>query len=215
MNENSFNTERCWWMWFLAGFIAGPIATLIHELGHYIPALILGLRGAVLHVSWVSYTGSAEIRSLLQAGHRAEAASLVPLWKVALVDAGGPVISLVLLAAAVLCRRRSLLASAAAGLAAGWRLSAPAGVAAVLLLRTLGSNHAPLAANVDEFNAARALDINPLIVILPAVLAMAYALGILAVAIPKQDRWRLSVALCAGLTASLTIYLNLLGPALF
>jgi hypothetical protein len=208
-------TERRAWMWFLGGLIAGPVATLIHEGGHYITALILGLPGAVLHVSWVSYTGSAEIRELLHAGQAAKAAQIAPLWRVALTDSGGPVISLLLLALTVHCRRRWLLASAAMGLAAGWRFCAPAGVAAVLLLRMISGNHTPLSANVDEFNAARAMDWNPLLVILPVLAAVVCALVVLALAIPKEDRVKLTASLVAGLVVSLAVYLNVVGPAIF
>ena len=122
---SDMETERRTWMWFVAGFLAGPVATLIHESGHYFTALMLGLPGAVLHVSWVSYNGSSEIRTLLTAGQRVQAAQVAALWKVALTEAGGPLISLLLLAVAILCRRRWLLASAAAGVAAGSRNPLP------------------------------------------------------------------------------------------
>jgi hypothetical protein len=202
-------------MWFVAGFIAGPVATLIHESGHYLTALILGLPGAVLHVSWVSYNRSSEIRALLQAGQREQAAHIAALWKVALTDAGGPMVSILLLGAAILCRQRWLLASAAAAIAAGWRFSAPAGVAGALVLRAMIGNRQPLGANVDEFNAARALNVNPLLVILPVLCVVGYGLVALALAIPRAGRLRWSAALCAGLAIGLVLYLNVVGPLIF
>lgn len=53
-------------------------------------------RGAALHATSVSYLGSSEIRAMLQLGNRAAAGQLIPLWKVAVVEGGGPAISLVI-----------------------------------------------------------------------------------------------------------------------
>jgi hypothetical protein len=201
-------TERRWRVWFLAGMIAGPLGTVIHESGHYLTARILELPGTALHATYVSYTGSTEIRELLQARQRDAASQIAPMWKVALAAAGGPVVSLLILGVTILCRRRWLLASVAVGFAEGWRFSAPAMVGAVLLLRAALGNRTRLNANVDEFNVARAMDVNPLLVILPVVLAVAIALVVLVWTIPRADRWRLSLSLGVGLALSLTVYMN-------
>ena len=109
----------------------------------------------VLHSTSVTFDGLNQFLTAIQEGHRADAATIVPPGKAAATDLGGPLVSLVLLIVAVpLTGRRPRAWPVAMGASFAWRFVAPALVTGVLLLRAMAHNRTPLAANVDEYNAA-------------------------------------------------------------
>lgn len=180
--------------WALIGGLIGLLGVAVHELGHYFCALAVGLPGVVLHYSRISYDGSDAIRELALHTPRSLLATQPRFTKPA------PLLRLV---------QSSRLYCSTPRLQSGsyGRAIAPAGVAGVLLLRMFGGNRAPLAANVDEYNAAMAFGLPPLLVIVPVLLAV---LGMYL----SFDRFKTLLSPALGMIVVLAFYFTVLGPLL-
>jgi len=186
---------------------------VLHELGHYLMGWALGLPHLAIHSSSVTFGDSDMLLSALHDGRRTTAAAIVPLGRAAATALAGPSISLVILiSCAGLALRHSRAWVTALGAAVAWRFAAPVAVTGVLLLRTFANNTTPLAANVDEYNAALELGIQPLLLLLPeAALVFASITG-LCLGLRRDGTPNQWIPLLVGLTISAAAYGNVLGP---
>jgi hypothetical protein len=187
-------------MWGGAGALAVPASTLLHELGHYAIYRFFGAPQLELHYSSISFD---------------RAAAGLPGWQVALSEVAGPMVSVVILWLAVWFARR-LSANplvVAMGLVSSLRFYAPFAVGALLILRwALHSRGGALGTNVDEFNAALAAGVPPLLVIAPAVVIVAAGDAMLLRSLPKGRRLMPLIWLAAGTVIGFVGYFRYLGP---
>ena len=185
--------------WVAAGALAVPFTTLLHELGHYAIYHLAGAPELKLHYSSVSFVEAAVPKAIFAAG-----------------EIAGPLVSLLILGVALLIVRfvGPAPAAIALGLAAALRSVILPALAGILILRWILHNHAPLAANVDEFNAARLAGIPALPLIAGFTSFVAGATAILIRSIPSGQRLPSLVWLCAGMSLGAGAYFLYLGPRL-
>ena len=78
--------------WFAGGLVAAPVGILPHEIGHYLVLLALGVPDLALHFVGVTW----DLEEFWLAVFREDytiAATIAPLWGVALSDAAGPLVT--------------------------------------------------------------------------------------------------------------------------
>ena len=161
-----------------------PVTIVIHELGHFLPAIFSGLP-ATLYPTRVS--GGAAL------------GSTAPSWMIALQAGGGPLLTLAMsLWGAVLYKRRKRLWALALALAAASRfLVTSVYLMMRLVMLALGR---PFGGKpvFDEYNLGRALGITPEYV---AIAATVFLLGFLWWLLRRIDRRRRLVYLLAAAAA--------------
>ncbi len=71
-------------LWFVAGVLAVPVVTLLHEAGHYTDSRVMGWPGEVIHYSSTApRNGEPD-------------AEKYPASQLALVSIAGPIVSIIL-----------------------------------------------------------------------------------------------------------------------
>ncbi len=78
--------------WFAGGLVAAPLGILPHEIGHFLVLLALGVPDLALHFVGVTWDLEEFWLAVLREDH-ATAATIAPLWGVALSDAAGPLVT--------------------------------------------------------------------------------------------------------------------------
>lgn len=186
--------------WFGAGFTSVPFTVVLHELGHYATGRFLGWRDLALHYSSVR----------LASGGQVVATAIHAPWKVALFDAAGPMVSLVILfLAAWLAGHSGLRAVAAAcSLSSVVRFLWPLTTGAILLLPGSGRIYP----NLDEFNFAVNLGIPPLLSLFSSAFAAAVGFFWMARRLWHRELALPIVALAGGVGGGFAFYLWFLGP---
>jgi hypothetical protein len=196
--------EKALPIWFAAGFASVPVAVLLHELGHYTTARLLGWRDLALHCSRVNLASRGPIVS---------SATHAP-WKVALVYVAGPAVSLALIFVAALLvggpGRHAM--PAALVLSSAVRFLWPLATGIVLVLRRIVSNHAPFHPDLDEFNFAANSGIPPGLCLFFSFFAAAIGLFWMARCLWHRELTSSLVSLALGVAAGFAFYLGFLGP---
>lgn len=98
-------------VWLGASILAVPVVVMVHELGHFLPAVILGFHHVRIHYESITYANDDRFWGLIQAGAKAQAAALFPFWKVATVEIAGPLMSIAMLFVAAKYARRFWIAA--------------------------------------------------------------------------------------------------------
>lgn len=145
------NAARWFFASALTAVVAVPVVTLLHEFGHFLAATLFGFRDVAIHFESVSYFGNQSFWTMIMAGDRLHAAAVYPLWKIALLEAAGPAMSLAItLLCAIFARKFRQLAVVA--LVANLRLIAPLAFLAITWLRTHLGRSGATRPGMDEFN---------------------------------------------------------------
>jgi hypothetical protein len=142
------------------------------------------------------------------------AAAMLPGWEVVWSEAAGPAVSIVILWLAVWFTRRSLRVNplvVAMGLVSSLRFFTPLLVGGLLIIRLASRSRGVLGANVDEYNAALAAGMPPLLLIVPTLAIVAVGDALLLRSLPQGQRLWPLVWLAAG-TAVGSIAYFYLGP---
>lgn len=92
------STGRTALRWFAGGLVAAPLGILPHEIGHYLVLLALGVPDLALHFVGVTWD-LEEFWLAVWREDYATAATIAPLWGVALSDAAGPLVTYALVLA--------------------------------------------------------------------------------------------------------------------
>src|SRR5262249_40184045 len=98
-------------VWLGSTILAVPLTVMIHELGHFLPAVVLGIHHVRIHYESTTYANDDRFWGLIQAGAKAQATALFPFWKVATVEIAGPLMSLAMLFAGANFARRFWIAA--------------------------------------------------------------------------------------------------------
>lgn len=196
--------EKALPIWFTAGFASVPVAVLLHELGHYATGRLLGWRDLAFHASRVDLTSGGSI----------VASAIHAPWKVALVYAAGPAVSLALIFVAALLVRgsRRQAVPAALGLSSAVRFLWPLATGVVLVLRRIVSNHAPFDPDLDEFNFAANSGIPPGLCLFSSFFAAAIGLFWMTRRLWHRELASPLVSLALGVAVGFAFYLGFLGP---
>jgi hypothetical protein len=196
--------EKALSIWFAAGFASVPVAVLLHELGHYTTGRLLGWRDLAFHSSRVD----------LASGGPIVASAIHAPWKVALVYAAGPAVSLALIFVAALLvggsGRQAM--PAALGLSSAVRFLWPLATGIVLVHRRIVSNHGPFHPDLDEFNFAVNSGIPPGLCLFSSFFAAAIGLFWMARCLWHRELASPLVSLALGVAAGFAFYLGFLGP---
>lgn len=192
--------------WFGAGLVSVPVTALLHELGHYAAAELLGWSDIAFHYSSVTLISGGPI----------VATPIHAAWKVAIIEIAGPAVSLAIIyIAASLSYRSSLhIAGAALSLAAAVRFVFPLATGGILLLRAMARNRAAFHPNLDEFYFAENWGIPPFLVLLSSVLAAGFGVFFMIRSLWDRELISRFVSVVLGIAAGFAIYSGFLGPRL-
>jgi hypothetical protein len=98
-------------VWLVASILILPVVMMLHELGHFLPAVVLGFHHVRIHYESTRYANDSLFWGLIQGGAKSQAAALFPFWKVAAVEIAGPLMSIVMLFVAATYARRFWIAA--------------------------------------------------------------------------------------------------------
>ena len=191
------STGRTALRWFAGGLVAAPLGILPHEIGHYLVLLALGVPDLALHFVGVTWD-LEEFWLAVWREDYATAATIAPLWGVALSDAAGPLVTYALvLACCYGC--------------ATWRPHAA--LVAVAYFAQARINVATQAgANFDELRVAILTGIPVQVLVGPALLFLAVSGIWLLRYLPRGRRIVAAVSMAAGMVVSLVAYAGYVGP---
>jgi hypothetical protein len=188
MARSEQRVSLVWLQCFAIAFLAAPVITILHELGHYAVGAAWDFPGQVLHATSVPDTAA-------DAG--------VPEWQRGVKNVAGPLVNWLFVGVACLLasRLRDTRWPAVVGLVATVR---PGLIAVVFLAsRVLGATGQ---ADFDEANAARAFDL-PLIPIVLVVLAItAAAWWFLLSRMPRRGRLGAIAGVLIGAVVGYVVY---------
>jgi hypothetical protein len=189
--------------WFLAGATMGPVAILLHELGHHLTALAFGFQGATLHYMSANYALEQEIIEFMLRGDRADAAAVYPLWQIAVNALAGPAVGYFLILP--VCLLAAKIRPNAFFIALG----------TMPFFRALPEMLSALADPGmldDENTAAFALGLPPNLLHAAGLLISLAGAAWLVRRIPAEVRWTAVGSLVIGGFAGLILYAGFLGP---
>jgi hypothetical protein len=189
--------------WVAAGLLAVPLGCLLHELGHYLVALVFGFQGATLHYFSANYAMEETILNFMAKGDRAGVSAIYPLWQIALNAIAGPAVGYFLILPACLLVVKIKPSSFFISLGTMPLIRAiPETLVALLSPQMLD----------DENTAAFALGLPPTIFqVIGFLISLAAAIW-LARQIPKAQRRLALISMSFGIIAGLIVYLAFLGP---
>ena len=193
--------------WGLGGLIAAPVAILPHEIGHYVALLAIGVPDVTLHHVAVTW----DLQAFWEAIQREDfdrAATVAPVWAVALADAMGPLVTYCMVAGCCYgCAR--------------WRPH-PALVAVAFLAQLrirAGARHVFHAAlgidrpaNYDELRVAILTGIPVEVLVLFALTTLLVSGIWLTRFFPRGRRIVAVTSMTAGMAVSLFLYIGVVGP---
>ena len=191
--------------WLATAALTAILGVVLHELGHFLMALLMGFDGLSFHYEWVSYANEDLITGRIMAGDLAGAVGFYPLWQIVLVSAAGPLTTLVLQAGGLLALlRRPGPFFASLALTANLR-------AIPLLISTLLQ---PGFTGADEDLIGHVLGLPPALLALPGALLFVGGSWVILRRLPKGGRLIPAVMMILGAFAGLIVYLGFLGPSL-
>lgn len=201
-------------IWLVAGVVAVPVMTVLHELGHYFTSRAFGFPSVVLHYSSVRDANFDQFWALVHTGNLVAAASLYPVWKVAIVAIAGPVVSLAIIFTAALFATRGACNPFIVGIgtSAAVRFFVPMATGMVLLLRWAAHNPGLLLANVDEYNFALASRTLPVLAVFLSSLAALVGLYFLVLQTRRKVGIMPIVSMSAGIAIGFGLYMTWIGP---
>ena len=195
--------------WGVGGLAAAPLSVLLHEFGHYLAYVALGLPGVTLHYASVSWTGSSELMRALMERDYAAAASIAPLSQVAVGMASGPVATyLVVAACCCLCAKwfpHPLFV--AVGCLSNVRILGPLSVVVLQLLGTVRST-------CDECVLSALTGLPLALLVAPGLVSLVGAGWWLARYFPGGSRRLAAASMVAGFVVGTTVYGAYVGPLL-
>ncbi len=193
--------------WLLAGFAAGPLAILPHELGHYLVYLAMDVPDLALHYETVTWD-SQEFWDAVRREDFAAAAAVAPVWGVALASAGGPLVTYAMVAACCYgCARwHPYPVLVAIGYLSPLRIL----VALVHGVRVI-LGHDPVA-SYDEVRVAVLTGIPVQLLVALGIIVIAISGAWLARYLPRGRRTVAVVSMLAGAVVSTGLYLGYVGP---
>jgi hypothetical protein len=208
----SSDTKSATGRWLRIAAVAlptGPIAILLHELGHLVFYLVFRTPGTALHYASADWASSDRFWELASAGNLAGAAALVPLRVEGFSLLGGILMTyLTVFACVVAARRTPRPFVIALGLAATSRL-----VSAVLVLGVLiVAVHAH--PGTDEARLAMVTGIPMALTCAVSVLVLVGGWIGLIRAIPRGQRVALLVPIVVGIATGIALYMTVVGPRL-
>jgi hypothetical protein len=176
--------------------VVAPVTIVLHESGHFLAGLALGMHGVRLHFASVSSMAAAEG---------------APAWQRAAMAGAGPAVTLAIVLACCVAIARSgprpLLVATA--LVAGMRSLA---ICVVYLRARVIHPGAPLEGSFDEVNAARGFGLSPELVIGASIVVLAAAFVFIVRRLPHGGRAASLGAVVLGGSVGIALYLRLLGP---
>lgn len=194
--------------WIGASLIAVPVGVLLHELGHLLAYLVFGFPGVVLHYSSASYPLEKTLWQQIYRGDLAAAASMIPLWKVAVATATGILVTYVV---TILC----CLFAAKKGpqpLAIALGIFAPLRFLSCISTIPVSLSGRPVRAGTDEAHLAALTGIPPSLLVFVGLLFLLLAWIWMVRIIPKGDRWVSLGGLVSGFTLGAFLYFWVIGP---
>ena len=193
--------------WSLAGFAAGALTILPHELGHYLVYLAIDVPNLALHYESVSWD-SQEFWEAVGREDYAAATVSAPIWGVALALAGGPLVTYAMVAACCYgCDRwRPYPVLVAVGYLCPLRIV----VALMHGVRVL-RGHDP-SAGYDELRVAALTGIPVQVLVAFGIIVIAISGAWLARYLPRGRRTMAVVSILAGAGAGTVLYLGYVGP---
>ena len=194
--------------WSLAGFAAGSLTILPHELGHYLVYLAMDAPDLALHYDRVSWD-SQEFWDAVGREDYAAAAVVAPIWGVALALAAGPLVTYAMVAACCYgCARwHPYPVLVAIGYLAPLRLV----VALVHGMRVLLGLDAS-GASYDELAVAALTGIPVQILVGFGIVVIAISGAWLARCLPRGRRTVAVASMLAGALAGGVLYVGYVGP---
>ncbi len=199
-------------LWLAAAIAAVPVVTLLHELGHYLAAVVMGFPSVSIHYESISFAQVQAFLNLMAKGDRQAAARLYPLWQAAVVEIAGPVASIAttLVASRYAWRSRVLVVL---GVAATYRIIAPFTFVLVNVLRSLKGRSMVQHLGMDEFDFWLLTGVP-----VGLVLALEIVLALIGVRwiwkqLPRGWRAVPFAAMLAGILIGVPLYLRI-GPRL-
>lgn len=205
-------SHTLWWQaaaWASASIPAVPVAVILHESGHHLMHLILGLTGSMLHYNSASYDLENAFWRELNGGNAHAASVMVPFWHVGLSIAAGLLVSYVtiIICCYLAAKRKPLPFVVAIGLASGLRFLS------VIPIMVSWFSGRPAASGSDE---AKLAILTGVPAILLALIGMAFLIGGWLWQMRSLPRGQRSVAagsLIFGLAVGLVAYFQFLGPS--
>jgi hypothetical protein len=198
------------WLWIAAVALpTGPIAILLHELGHLIFFLAFHAPGTTLHYASADWASSDRFWELASAGNLAGAAALLPLRVEGFSLLGGILATYLTVFVCVIAARRTPRPFVLAlGLAATSRL-----VSAVLVLGVIvvGIQAHP---GTDEARLAMVTGLPMALTCAVSVCVLVGGWVWLIRAIPRGRRIALLLPILVGVAAGIALYMTVVGPRL-
>ena len=193
--------------WSLAGFAAGALAILPHELGHYLVYLAMDVPDLALHYETVTWD-SQEFWDAVRREDFAAAAAVAPVWGVALASAGGPLVTYAMVAACCYgCARwHPYPVLVTVGYLSPLRILVALGHGVRVLL-----GHDP-AASYDEVRVAALTGIPVQLLVALGIIVIAISGVWLARYLPRGRRTVAVVSMLVGAVVSTGLYLGCVGP---
>lgn len=202
--------------WFFGGLVAAPLGILPHELGHYLVLLALGVPDLALHFVGVTWD-LEEFWLAVWREDYATAATIAPLWGVALSDAAGPLATYALVLTC--CYGCAVWRPYPALVAVAYFAQARIRIATQYAWQRLFNNELPsdleamaAGANFDELRVAVLTGI-------PVPLLVGFALVFLAATgtwllryLPRGRRIVAALSMVVGMIVSLVAYAGYVGP---
>lgn len=194
--------------WSLAGFAAGALTILPHELGHYLVYLAMDAPGLALHYDRVSWD-SQEFWEAVRREDHAAAAVFAPIPGVAAALAAGPLVTYAMVAACCYgCARwRPYPVLVAFGYLSPLRIV----VALMHGVRVLLGQDAS-GASYDELGVASLTGIPVQVLVGSGIVVMAISGVWLARYLPRGRRTVAVVSMLAGAVVGARLYLGYVGP---
>ena len=194
--------------WSLAGFAAGALTILPHELGHYLVYLAIDVPNLALHYESVSWDAQEFWEAVGREDYAAAAVS-APIRGVAFALAAGPLVTYAMVAACCYgCARwrpHSVL------VAVGYLCPLRIVVALMHGVRVLLGQDAS-AASYDELGVAALTGIPVQVFVAFGIVVMAISGSWLARYLPSGRRTVAVVSMLAGAVAGAVLYLGYVGP---
>lgn len=210
------STGRTALRWFAGGLVAAPLGILPHEIGHYLVLLALGVPDLALHFVGVTWD-LEEFWLAVWREDYATAATIAPLWGVALSDAAGPLVTYALVLAC--CYGCATWRPHPALVAVAYFAQARINVATQYAWRRLFNSELPsdleamaAGANFDELRVAILTGIPVQVLVGPAQLFLAVSGIWLLRYLPRGRRIVAAVSMAAGMVVSLVAYAGYVGP---
>lgn len=192
--------------WIGASVIAGPLAVLLHELGHLLAYLAFGFHGVALHYNSATYSIERAFWQQVYRGNLVAAASMTPLWKVGVATTAGLLVTfLVTVGCWLVARKNPNPFVIALGVFAPVRFLSGLPSIPVWL------SGQPVKAGTDEAHLAVITGLPVLLLIFAGLLFLALAWTWLVRSIPKDQRWSSLVSLVSGLTLGGFLYFWCIG----